>query len=177
LGRGTGSGYWERSKVAGKIQHRIRLKHGSASDLVAKGSKILIPDFRKAGYQILRVSARNGAACVDQVSPSVNAAPAVGETFERDPLGQGRTHRVVNPPDALAGNTARNDMLNASRQGTKNLYFEATAGLPWATFGPVNRAVNVSEGVPTTTVGKGVPAKARVSLGEDRILKSKHKTS
>jgi len=36
-----------RSKIARKVQHGVRLKHGTTGDLIAKSPEIFVPDFCK----------------------------------------------------------------------------------------------------------------------------------
>ncbi len=95
----------QKLKIARKRHAHTGLRDGASGDLIAKFAEVFVPDFRKAGNQIFGGTANDGAAGVDQISPSVDAAAALGHAFECDPLRQGRSHGVVNPTDALAGNT------------------------------------------------------------------------
>src|SRR5262249_40362015 len=111
----------------------------------------------EASNQFFRGTARDWPARMHQVAPGGNAGAAPRHAFKSDPLREGGAHGVVNPANALSGNTAGDYVLDSRIEWAKNLNFQAAARLPWQALSPINRAVNAGEGVPAAAVREDIP--------------------
>ncbi|GAC1640754.1 MAG: hypothetical protein NVS9B14_22320 [Candidatus Acidiferrum sp.] len=89
-------------------------------------------------------------------------------------MSQGRTHGVIYPTKALAGDATGDDMLDLGVKGAKDFNFQAASGLPGPALNPSNIAVNIGEGVPPGAIREDVPTKAGFGLGGNRVLETKH---
>src|ERR1700694_3050976 len=89
--------------VGGTIPDFLFASIASCRHLIACNAKILVPRMRKAGDDLLDRLARYFHAGMHDVAPRVNTRAASYSFFERDPLRQDHSERVVNPADFSRG--------------------------------------------------------------------------
>src|SRR6266404_1856775 len=142
--------------------------------LVACAAKILVPRLRKAGDDLL-----GGLACyfhprMDDISPSVNTRPAFRGFFERDPLRQHDSERMVNPAHFSRGLAVGDHMAHYGLYRLHDFDLQPAARFPRPALSPVELSVDVGKLIPTPPVGENLPDALAPGLGGHTILKSKH---
>ena len=158
-------------------ESRLSLSSIARRHQIARDAKILVPSLRKAGDDLLDRLARYFHAGMHNVPPGVNTRPASYGFFERDPLRQDDSERVVNPADFSRGLAISDHMAHHGIHRLYDFDLQPAARFPGTPFAPVQLAVNVRKLIPTTAIGEYLPDALPAGLGGDTILKSKHSFS